>query len=125
LVWIGVHFGSRGLEHKITTKHLEWSGAEDGMEVEPAVVRADRNIGRSYIAGIELGGLYAYVGREWVVERVRQIIGAAVTESVHNHHNFARRETHGDRDLRSWARVPPLPSRASTASWAVRWVMMP
>jgi tRNA-splicing ligase RtcB len=22
-----------------------------------------------------------------------------VTESVHNHHNFAWRETHGDRDL--------------------------
>ena len=57
------------------------------------------DIGRSYIAGIELGGPYAYAGRKWVVERVRQIIGAAVTESVHNHHNFAWRETHGDRDL--------------------------
>ena len=69
------------------------------MEVDPAVVRADGDIGQSYIAGIELGGLYAYAGREWVVERVRQIIGAAVTESVHNHHNFAWRETHGDREL--------------------------
>ena len=27
-VWIGVHFGSRGLGHKITTKHLEWAGAQ-------------------------------------------------------------------------------------------------
>jgi tRNA-splicing ligase RtcB (3'-phosphate/5'-hydroxy nucleic acid ligase) len=27
------------------------------------------------------------------------IIGAAVTESVHDQHNFAWRETHGDRDL--------------------------
>ena len=98
-VWIGVHFGSRGLGHKITTKHLAWAGAKDGMEVDPAVVRADGDIGQSYIAGIELGGLYAYAGREWVVERVRQIIGAAVTESVHNHHNFAWRETHGDREL--------------------------
>jgi tRNA-splicing ligase RtcB (3'-phosphate/5'-hydroxy nucleic acid ligase) len=99
LVWIGVHFGSRGLGHKITTKHLELAGAKDGMEVDPAVVSADGDIGRSYIAGVELGGLYAYAGREWVVERVRQIIGAAVTESVHNHHNFAWRETHGDRQL--------------------------
>src|SRR6202165_33080 len=69
------------------------------MEVDPAVVSADGDIGQSYIAGIELGGLYAYAGREWVVERVRQIIGAAVTQSVHNHHNFAWRETHGDREL--------------------------
>jgi tRNA-splicing ligase RtcB (3'-phosphate/5'-hydroxy nucleic acid ligase) len=69
------------------------------MEVDPAVVAADSDIGQSYIAGIELGGQYAYAGREWVVERVRQIIGAAVTDSVHNHHNFAWRETHGDRKL--------------------------
>jgi len=98
-VWIGVHFGSRGLGHRITTKLLEWAGAIDGMEVDPAVVRADGDIGQSYLAGVELGGLYAYAGREWVVERVRQIIGAAVTDSVHNHHNFAWRETHGDREL--------------------------
>src|SRR5947209_8019368 len=56
-VWIGVHFGSRGLGHKITTKHLEWAGAKDGMEVDPAGVRGHGDIGQSYIAGIELGGL--------------------------------------------------------------------
>lgn len=97
-VWIGVHFGSRGLGHKITTKHLEWAGAKDGMEVDPAVVHQDSEIGQSYLAGIALGGFYAYAGREWVVERVRRIIGGAVTDMVHNHHNFAWRETHGDRD---------------------------
>ena len=84
-VWIAVHFGSRGLGHRITTKHLEWAGAKDGMEVDPAVVRADGDIGQSYVASVELGGLYAYAGREWV--------------GVHNHHNFAWRETHGDREL--------------------------
>jgi tRNA-splicing ligase RtcB (3'-phosphate/5'-hydroxy nucleic acid ligase) len=99
LVWIGVHFGSRGLGHKITAKHLEWAGAKDGMEVDPAVVAADSDIGRSYIAGVALGGLYAYAGREWVVERVRRIIGASVLDTVHNHHNFAWRERHDDRDL--------------------------
>jgi tRNA-splicing ligase RtcB len=98
-VWIGVHFGSRGLGHKITTAHLKAAGAQDGMEVEPALVRADSDLGRSYMAGVELGGLYAYAGREWVVERVRGIIGAAVTDTVHNHHNFAWRERHGERDL--------------------------
>ena len=63
LVWIGVHFGSRGLGHKITTKHLEWAGAKDGMEVHPAVVSADGDIRQSYVAGVELCGLYAYAGR--------------------------------------------------------------
>jgi tRNA-splicing ligase RtcB len=38
------------------------------------------------------------VGREWVVERVRRIIGGAVTDTVHNHHNYAWRETHEGRD---------------------------
>jgi tRNA-splicing ligase RtcB len=41
-----------------------------------------------------LGGLYAYAGREWVVERVREIIGAHVLDTVHNHHNFVWKEEH-------------------------------
>jgi len=97
--WIGVHFGSRGLGHKITTKYLAMAGAKDGMEVPPALLPADSDMGRGYLAGIELGGLYAYAGREWVVERVRQIIGGAVTFSVHNHHNFAWHETHDGVDM--------------------------
>ncbi|KLK93577.1 metallophosphatase [Microvirga vignae] len=97
-VWIGVHFGSRGLGHKITTKHLALAGAKDGMEVAPALVHQNSEIGRSYLAGVTLGGLYAYAGREWVVERVRQIIGGTVVDSVHNHHNFVWRENHGGRD---------------------------
>ena len=99
LVWIGVHFGSRGLGHKITTKYLAAAGAKDGMEVPPALLEADSDQGRGYLAGIELGGLYAYAGREWVVERVRRIIGGNVWMEVHNHHNFAWRETHGGVDM--------------------------
>jgi tRNA-splicing ligase RtcB len=69
------------------------------MEVDPALsCRSTATSAAPIIAGIELGGLYAYAGREWVVERVRQIIGAAVTDRVHNHHNFAWREKHGGRD---------------------------
>lgn len=98
-VWIGVHFGSRGLGHKITTKYLAAVGAKDGMEVPPALLPSDSDLGRGYLAGIELGGLYAYAGREWVVERVRQIIGGNVTFSVHNHHNFAWHENHNGVDM--------------------------
>lgn len=98
-VWIGVHFGSRGLGHKITTKYLASANAKDGMEVPPALLPADSDQGRGYLAGIELGGLYAYAGREWVVEKVRQILGAAETFRVHNHHNWAWRENHEGVDM--------------------------
>ena len=35
----------------------------------------------SYLAAMELARRYAYAGRDWVVERVRRIIGGGVTES--------------------------------------------
>lgn len=98
-VWIGVHFGSRGLGHKTTTRYLEKAGGKDGMEVDPALIEASSDLGQGYLAGVELGGLYAYAGREWVVEKVRSIIGGDVTFSVHNHHNFVWRETHGGVDM--------------------------
>jgi tRNA-splicing ligase RtcB len=99
LVWIGVHFGSRGLGHKSATKYLKDAGGQDGIDVAPAVVAVASELGQRYLAAMELAGRYAYAGREWVVERVRAIIGGAVTDSVHNHHNYAWRERHGERDL--------------------------
>lgn len=124
-VWIGVHFGSRGLGHTSATRYLKVAGGKDGMNVPPAVVDEDSEIGQRYIAAMQLAGRYAYAGREWVVERVRQIIGGAVTDSVHNHHNYAWRETHDGRDL--WVvrkgATPAFP--ASAASSAARWVTMP
>ncbi len=98
-VWIGVHFGSRGLGHTSATRYLKAAGGQDGMHVPPAVVAEDGEIGTRYLAAMELAGRYAYAGREWVVERVRQIVGGTVTDSVHNHHNYAWRETHGGREV--------------------------
>ncbi len=98
-VWIGVHFGSRGLGHTSATRYLKAAGGKDGMHVPPAVVDEDSELGRRYIAAMQLAGRYSYAGREWVVERVRQIIGGNVTDMVHNHHNYAWRETHNGRDL--------------------------
>ena len=34
-----------------------------------------------------------------MIERVRRIIGGEVTDMVHNHHNYAWRESHGGKDL--------------------------
>ncbi len=98
-VWIGVHFGSRGLGHSSATKYLKAAGGKDGIHVAPSVVDEAGEIGQRYIAAMELAGRYAYAGREWVVERVRKIVGGSVLDSVHNHHNFAWRETHGGKSL--------------------------
>ncbi len=98
-VWIGVHFGSRGFGHTSATRYLKAAGGKDGMHVPPAVVDEDSEVGRRYIAAMQLAGRYSYAGREWVIERVRQIIGGNVTDMVHNHHNYAWRETHDGRDL--------------------------
>ena len=93
-VWIGVHFGSRGLGHTSATRYLKAAGGKDGMNVPPAVVDEDSEVGRRYIAAMQLAGRYSYAGREWVIERVRQIIGGSVMDMVHNHHNYAWREKH-------------------------------
>ncbi len=69
------------------------------MNVPPAVIDEDSEIGKRYIAAMQLAGRYSYAGREWVVDRVRKIIGGSVTDMVHNHHNYAWRETHDGRDL--------------------------
>jgi tRNA-splicing ligase RtcB len=98
-VWIGVHFGSRGLGHKSATQFLKLAEGKEGIDVAPTLLGADSELGQRYLAAMTLAGDYAYAGREWVVERVHGIIGAAVTDSVHNHHNFAWRERHGGRDL--------------------------
>ena len=97
-VWIGVHFGSRGLGHKIATWFLKKAGAKDGMDADPCVIDANSDFGDQYIKCMHLGGEYVYAGRDWVCEKVAQILGASVLEEVHNHHNFAWRETHDGED---------------------------
>jgi tRNA-splicing ligase RtcB len=98
-VWIGVHFGSRGLGHKTATWFLKQAGAKDGMDVEPCVISAGSDLGAQYIECMNLAGQFAYAGRDWVCGRVASILGAPIVEEVHNHHNFAWRETHDEEEL--------------------------
>ena len=94
-IWVGVHFGSRGLGHKTATHFLKAAGGKDGMDVPPTVVHEKSEIGHDYLAGMHLAGRYAYAGREAVARHVvRGILGARIIEEVHNHHNFAWREKH-------------------------------
>jgi tRNA-splicing ligase RtcB len=98
-VWVGVHFGSRGLGHGIATWFLKAAGAKDGMMVDPVFLDVASDLGVQYIAAMQLGGVYAYAGRDWVCARLARLLGAAIVEEVHNHHNFAWLEEHDGRKL--------------------------
>jgi tRNA-splicing ligase RtcB len=94
-IWVGVHFGSRGLGHKTATHFLKAAGGKDGMDVPPTIVEEKSPLGADYIAAMMLAGRYAYAGREAVARHVvRGILRASAVEEVHNHHNFAWREDH-------------------------------
>ena len=95
VVWVGVHFGSRGLGHKTATHFLKMADGKDGMDVPPTVVALDDQIGQDYLAAMKLAGRYAYAGRKYVARFVvREILKAEIVEEVHNHHNFAWEEEH-------------------------------
>ena len=98
-VWIGVHFGSRGLGHSICTHFVKEAGGKDGVHAEPVVLDEDSDLGRQYLSCMEIAGRYAHAGRDWVCERVAKILRASIVDEVHNHHNFAWRERHFDKDL--------------------------
>ena len=91
-VWVGVHFGSRGLGHKLASYFVKAGGGKDGMYVDPVLLDVHSDLGQEYIACMQLAGKYAYAGRDWVCSRVADMIGGTIVEEVHNHHNFAWRE---------------------------------
>lgn len=98
-IWVGVHFGSRGLGHSIATHFIKAGGGKDGVHAEPVIFSEDSDLGQEYLNCMELAGRYAYAGRNWVCERVGRILRGEILEEVHNHHNFAWKERHFDRDL--------------------------
>ncbi len=106
-LWIGVHFGSRGFGHKTTTGFISLSqgltftdhGKEGSMDSKPILFELKTQVAQDYIAAMNLAGEYAYAGRELVVKKVLEIIGAhETTFEVHNHHNFAWFEQHFGED---------------------------
>lgn len=101
-IWVGVHFGSRGLGHTIASAFLAvGQGKAWGERVPEREVLLDitQPAGHDYWHLMNLAGTYAYAGREWVARQVVEMIGGRELELVHNHHNFAWRETHGDEDV--------------------------
>lgn len=94
-VWIGVHFGSRGLGHTIASHFMQLAGDNVNiMDETPHTLDTNSKDGKDYLACMELAGRYAYAGRDWVCETVADILGANIIEEIHNHHNFAWKEKH-------------------------------
>jgi tRNA-splicing ligase RtcB len=102
ILWVGVHFGSRGFGHKTATGFFalaqglpfEDRAKEGPMDSPPVLFDTRTELGQSYVEAMNLAGEYAYVGRDLVVEKTLEILGTAATEEIHNHHNFAWRESH-------------------------------
>lgn len=101
-VWIGNHFGSRGFGHKTATGFLnlakgrEFSAGniQEPMEQPPTLLDINSELGDMYYRAMKLAGRYAYAGRDYVIEKVLKLIGAEAKLEVHNHHNYAWKETH-------------------------------
>ena len=101
-LWVGVHFGSRGFGHTVASGFLALgqgkSWGERAPETETLLPLA-QSLGHDYWQLMELSGRYAYAGREWVARKVVQLLGGKEMELVHNHHNFAWKETHDGEEL--------------------------
>ena len=105
LVWVGVHFGSRGFGHRTASGFLalaegrpfEGKASDGEMDSPPVLFEIGSELGEAYVAAMELAGDYAYAGRDVVVAKVLEILGAESVHEVHNHHNFAWREEHFER----------------------------
>ena len=91
------------------------------MDSPPVLFEVGSELGESYVAAMELAGEYAYAGRDVVVDKVLEILGAEAAHEVHNHHNFAWREEHFGRTYWVSARAARRRGRARRASSAVRW----
>ena len=85
-VWVGVHFGSRGFGHKTASGFLALAqglpfdarATEGEMDSPPVLFEVGSELGESYVAAMELAGDYAYAGRDVVVDKVLEILGAEV-----------------------------------------------
>ena len=106
-VWVGVHFGSRGFGHKTATGFMNIAqgrtfdeGKSGGdMDAAPLLLDIHQQSGQDYIEAMQIAGEFAYAGREAVVAKTLDILGADARFSVHNHHNFAWRERHDGEDF--------------------------
>jgi tRNA-splicing ligase RtcB (3'-phosphate/5'-hydroxy nucleic acid ligase) len=101
-LWVGVHFGSRGFGHTVASAFLALGQGKawgDRAPEHEVLLDLAAPIGHDYWHLMNLAGQYAYAGREWVARKVVELLGGEELQLVHNHHNFAWKETHGDEEV--------------------------
>jgi tRNA-splicing ligase RtcB len=127
------HFGSRGFGHRTASGFLalaqglpfDGKAHEGEMDSPPVLFETGSELGESYVSAMELAGEYAYAGRDVVVDKVLEILGARAGHEVHNHHNFAWPRSTAAARTGSCARAARRPDRARRASSAARWATSP
>ncbi|WP_342504711.1 RtcB family protein [Sporosarcina sp. FSL K6-2383] len=101
-LWIANHFGSRGFGHKTASGFLNLANDRgfsdrapgESMEQAPTLIDLDSELGDMYYRAMTLAGKYAYAGRDYVIDQVLHTLRAKALFEVHNHHNYAWKETH-------------------------------
>jgi tRNA-splicing ligase RtcB len=96
------HSGSRNAGARIADYYTRVA-----KSLHPELVGASRNLawldcskeGAEYWAAMELMGKYASANHHLIHEAVAASLGHAVLRQIENHHNFAWRERHRNRDL--------------------------
>jgi tRNA-splicing ligase RtcB len=97
------HSGSRGAGAQVANHYSRLA-----MELHPelpqdlrrlAWLDLDSEPGQEYWAAMNLMGQYAAANHAMIHRKVHRALGAELLAGVENHHNFAWKERHGDREL--------------------------
>lgn len=105
-LWVANHFGSRGFGHKTASGFLNLAAGRDflanapgeKMDQPPTLLDLNSEVGDMYYRAMKLAGRYAYAGRDYVMGKVLAILGTDADLEVHNHHNYAWKETHNGQE---------------------------
>ena len=97
------HSGSRGAG-AMTANHYSRLAMDLHPELPQELKRLawldlDSEPGQEYWAAMNLMGQYAAANHALIHQKVHRALGAELLAGVENHHNFAWKERHGDRDL--------------------------
>jgi tRNA-splicing ligase RtcB len=99
------HSGSRGAGARVCNRYSDIAQKsvpsrfrEDSHLKHLSWLSLDSEDGQSYWNAMNLMGRYAAANHEVIHENVTQLAGATALAVVENHHNFAWKERHGDRD---------------------------
>ncbi|MHA6533681.1 RtcB family protein [Paenibacillus sp. BAC0078] len=106
-LWIANHFGSRGFGHKTASGFINLTAGREflanapgeKMDQPPVLLDLSSELGDMYTLAMKLAGRYAYAGRDYVIRQVLAILGTEADLEVHNHHNYAWKETHNGKEV--------------------------